>query len=249
MPTLNQQQRDELQELYERTTRDGGEWKPHHRISPRGAYKQWHIGNDQGQCQITMSGREADYAFIAAAHNAMPALLATLDEKDAIIRDPKVWMKWCDIRVLEDNESLRATLAEREATGCSVCKAATDMACADCRINLQTTVYVCPRSECRDRHESNCTQRLKEKADAEMERVKACEHIAEGDEGWEQLTNLCPSTAAVATLRAELQQANERIRELETCEHSVCGSAPHHVCSVHAQDLDAIIEQRARENF
>lgn len=37
--------------------------------------------------------------------------------------------------------------------------------------------------------------------DAQMERVKACEHIAEGEEGWEALRNECPSTAAVASLR------------------------------------------------
>lgn len=39
------------------------------------------------------------------------------------------------------------------------------------------------------------------KSDAEMEHVKACEHIAEGDEGWEELRNICPSTAAVSRLR------------------------------------------------
>lgn len=46
------------------------------------------------------------------------------------------------------------------------------------------------------------------KADEEMERVKACEHIAEGDEGWEVLTQICPSTAAVAALRLSAEQAN-----------------------------------------
>ena len=35
----------------------------------------------------------------------------------------------------------------------------------------------------------------------EMLRTKACEHIAGGDEGWEKLSNECPSTAAVASLR------------------------------------------------
>ncbi len=40
--------------------------------------------------------------------------------------------------------------------------------------------------------------------DANVERLKACEHIAEGEEGWETLRNLCPSTAAVATLRDAL---------------------------------------------
>lgn len=38
-------------------------------------------------------------------------------------------------------------------------------------------------------------------SDLQMERLKACEHIADGDEGWEKLEQLCPSTAAVARLR------------------------------------------------
>lgn len=37
--------------------------------------------------------------------------------------------------------------------------------------------------------------------DAQVDRLKACEHIALGDEGWEVLRNECPSTAAVAALR------------------------------------------------
>lgn len=48
------------------------------------------------------------------------------------------------------------------------------------------------------------------KCDAEMERVKACEHIAEGDmEGndWRILRNICPSTAAVAALRDKYEAA------------------------------------------
>lgn len=43
-------------------------------------------------------------------------------------------------------------------------------------------------------------------ADTEMERVKACEHIACGDEGWERVRNICPSTAAVAALRDAFDQ-------------------------------------------
>lgn len=57
-----------------------------------------------------------------------------------------------------------------------------------------------------------------EERDAEMERVKACEHIAEGEEGWEALQNLCPSTAAVASLREEhdaLSITVEEGREIE----------------------------------
>lgn len=41
--------------------------------------------------------------------------------------------------------------------------------------------------------------------DANVNRLKACEHIADGDEGWEALRNECPSTAAVARLRDDLE--------------------------------------------
>jgi hypothetical protein len=60
--------------------------------------------------------------------------------------------------------------------------------------------------------------RLAEAADAEMERVKACEHIAEGEVGWDSLRNLCPSTAAVAELREDrdaLAITVEEGREIE----------------------------------
>jgi hypothetical protein len=50
-------------------------------------------------------------------------------------------------------------------------------------------------------------ERLTKKSDAEMERVKACEHIAENFPGWEVLRNLCPSTAAVAGLQDRAIQA------------------------------------------
>lgn len=56
---------------------------------------------------------------------------------------------------------------------------------------------------CRERQLSEAIA----KGNAEMERVKACEHIAEGDEGWEALVNLCPSTMAVAAFRREYVQA------------------------------------------
>lgn len=84
---------------------------------------------------------------------------------------------------------------------CFYCQEPTDLACSDCRITLGAVVSVCAKTSCRDEHERNCPKSLAGKADAEMERVKACEHIAEGDEGWEALRNLCPSTMAVATLR------------------------------------------------
>lgn len=53
------------------------------------------------------------------------------------------------------------------------------------------------------------------KSDAEMERVKACEHIAEGDDGWPELRDICPSTAAVAKLRDENDKLKWQVRD--TC--------------------------------
>lgn len=57
---------------------------------------------------------------------------------------------------------------------------------------------------------------LEAQADAEMERVKACEHIAEEEDGWEVLRNLCPSTAAVASQAdriSTLEEENRRLRK------------------------------------
>jgi hypothetical protein len=62
-------------------------------------------------------------------------------------------------------------------------------------------------------------QRLGDKSDAEMLRVKACEHIALGEGDWEWLRNECPSTAAVAALRdayTNMRGERERLREALT---------------------------------
>lgn len=50
--------------------------------------------------------------------------------------------------------------------------------------------------------------------DANVDRLKACEHIADGDDGWERLRNECPSTAAVARLRDALVEAENQLAEL-----------------------------------
>lgn len=57
---------------------------------------------------------------------------------------------------------------------------------------------------------------LYRKSDAEVERIKACEHIAAGDERWELLRNECPSTAAVATFRDAYEKAIRALREIAT---------------------------------
>jgi hypothetical protein len=49
----------------------------------------------------------------------------------------------------------------------------------------------------------------------EMLRLKACEHIAEADDGWERVRNECPSTAAVAALRDESARLRAAIAPTE----------------------------------
>ena len=46
---------------------------------------------------------------------------------------------------------------------CTICGAQTDMACSDCRIDFQSTIYVCSKNECRNEHEGKCSARLLEK--------------------------------------------------------------------------------------
>jgi hypothetical protein len=44
-------------------------------------------------------------------------------------------------------------------------------------------------------------EQLRQRLDEGEERSKACDHIAEGLEGWQVLRNLCMSTQSVAALR------------------------------------------------
>lgn len=55
---------------------------------------------------------------------------------------------------------------------------------------------------------------LEVKSDEEMLRVKACEHIAEGEEGWEKVENLCPSTRAVASLKKQAEELAETLKQI-----------------------------------
>lgn len=70
----------------------------------------------------------------------------------------------------------------------------------------------------RDRYERNIDERnqLREKSNAEMLRVKMCEHIAEGEEGWNkpENRNICPSTMAVAKLRDVYEEAHDLLKIL-----------------------------------
>lgn len=46
---------------------------------------------------------------------------------------------------------------------CHVCRTPTLYACADCQIDLGTTIYVCPTAACRDAHERSCPSVLRSK--------------------------------------------------------------------------------------
>lgn len=60
--------------------------------------------------------------------------------------------------VCTEVERLKAELeaATKERRICSVCGDATDLCCSDCRINFQTTIYVCRKPACRDEHGIKC---------------------------------------------------------------------------------------------
>lgn len=84
--TLIQEQIAQLVKLYERTTQ--GRW--HDWYMQFGDLSGFTISGDKSQGILVAVGHDgqncsADVAFAAAAHNAMPALLETLAEKDAEI--------------------------------------------------------------------------------------------------------------------------------------------------------------------
>lgn len=62
--------------------------------------------------------------------------------------------------------------------------------------------------------------RQRKEFDANVDRLKACEHVADGDDGWERLRNECPSTAAVARLRDEHDRQREEIVRLRETLHA-----------------------------
>lgn len=57
-------------------------------------------------------------------------------------------------------------------------------------------------------------RQLRRDHDAQVDRLKACEHIACADEGWRRLRNECPSAAAVAALRDAFEQKKANESEL-----------------------------------
>lgn len=62
--------------------------------------------------------------------------------------------------------------------------------------------------------------RLRAALDASEERSKACDQIADGDYGWENLSPLCVATMSVCRLRSNYEQALAMlVRLTEACEH------------------------------
>lgn len=55
-----------------------------------------------------------------------------------------------------DLDALVAHIKNGEPMVCSSCGCDTGYGCADCRIRLRKTVYVCGKPECRDEHEKTC---------------------------------------------------------------------------------------------
>lgn len=49
---------------------------------------------------------------------------------------------------------------------CTVCGDATGLTCSDCRIDFQTTIYVCHKPECRDEHDLKCLSATRAGSDA-----------------------------------------------------------------------------------
>ena len=58
-------------------------WKAYYRVSPRGARKQWHIGNKDGLCQITIGSKKEDYLLMAYA----PELLSQAADEIERLQD------------------------------------------------------------------------------------------------------------------------------------------------------------------
>lgn len=62
---------------------------------------------------------------------------------------------------LEDGYGQHYIRLEPKITKCTVCGSPTDIACSDCRIDFQTTIYVCNTSKCQDEHELKCSSCLR----------------------------------------------------------------------------------------
>jgi hypothetical protein len=119
-------------------------------------------------------------------------------EKSAEEQEAKTWDGtpwWSKPEALARDEANRRSPSPRDQASSATSETAEQLLNAPdgfpCRVNSDGSVSI----------DEKFVRDLAAKSDVEMERVKACEHIAAGDEGWERLRDLCPSTFAVAALR------------------------------------------------
>ena len=64
------------------------------------------------------------------------------------------------VRTLDWPKPQPSAPASVEGPACHICGAETQFACADCRIDLRSSVYVCSKTACRDEHERKCPAKL-----------------------------------------------------------------------------------------
>lgn len=109
---------------------------------------------------------------------------------------------------------------------CSICGTATEMACSDCQIDLQTTVYICGKQECRDAHDQKCLQSYKQTlrefpGDEEEQRIrsfsKSLQEYSREFEG-ETMGILNHAATDLTTLLDQVKALRLRIAELEAKE-------------------------------
>jgi hypothetical protein len=90
------------------------------------------------------------------------------------------------------------TICDAKKT-CSVCGQQTLLACSDCRIDFQTTIYVCKQAECRERHKAKCPYELR----AEVSRLREDLNTAETLKALDMAETIIELRADVSRLQQE----------------------------------------------
>ena len=137
--------------------------------------------------------------------------------------------------LLAHDAALREELAAIKR--CSICKTVTDICCADCRIDLATTVYVCKLGSCRDEHEKKCTSNI----DKLREELAA---LQEESSQWEK-TSLVEIMKDRDRLRDELTHVEMVLRDYNKWKYEPSPGLAHLACSV--RDALADLERVSRE--
>jgi hypothetical protein len=70
-------------------------WFAYYFVSPRGAHKKWHIGNNVGLCQITFGeGRKEDYELMAHAPQWLSDLVQRVEELELELGSVEIPDDW-----------------------------------------------------------------------------------------------------------------------------------------------------------